>query len=294
MGKREVLRKKRQKEKTVSILRWVLGSLIVAMAVGGLIFSQQLVALFTPAPVDDIIRAPSVTRPLVDGNSMGDPKAPVEIVNFSNFQCVHCSRFAVGDTDGTAGNKITESDIIKAYIDSGKARFTYIPYSWAPETEFSAEEAAYCAGDQGRFWEYRDMVFLNANNTKIGGINRKNLTAFAEVLNLDMNAFEQCFEGHQYLQQVSEDVTYAKDSGLEATPSFMVNGKMVFSSQLATAIDAALQQGSTPPTAAPTLAVKFHSNDGSNRSFPGWDHPATPDHPLPGGWQLDGRPPGTG
>ncbi len=267
--KKTKVQKMRQKEKAGRALRWAFGSLVVLVAAGGLVFREQLTGLLTPAPSEDIIRAPAIVRPQVNGNTMGDPKAPVEVVNFSNFQCLQCSRFATGEANDSAGGKVSEADIVQTYVATGRARLTYIPYSWSPETAFSPEEAAYCAGDQGRFWEYRDMVYLNAGNAKIGGINRGNLAAFAQVLGLDMGVFNKCFNGHQHLKEVARDVTYAKDSGLEATPSFLVNGRMVFRDMLVMEIDAALQQAANKITApaptainTPAVVVPRRTDDG--------------------------------
>ena len=211
----------------------------------------------------DLVFPPAINRPNVITNSMGADDAPVLVENISNFQCVHCTTFTVGDILGTAGAKITESKIFSDYVATGKVRFKYITYSWTPDQQFAPEEGAYCAGDQGKFFEYRDLVFLNKDNAKIGGLTKENLVLFANALNLDMAAFNECFDTHKYFYKIEEDMTYAKNAGLTGTPSFIVNGKMVFSAALVSTIEselARLQGGNansvqaSAPTNTPALA----------------------------------------
>lgn len=210
----------------------------------------------------DLVFPPAINRPNVKANSMGADDAPVLVENISNFQCVHCTTFTVGDLLGTAGNKITESKIFSDYVATGKVRFVYVTYSWTPDQQFAPEEGAYCAGDQGKFFEYRDLVFLNKDNAKIGGLTKDSLVLFANALNLDMTTFNDCFDTHKYFYKIDEDMTYAKNAGLTGTPSFIVNGKMVFSAALVNTIESELArlQGSSnnvqaaAPTNTPALA----------------------------------------
>jgi|GEM_PF-569565 len=182
--------------------------------------------------ISDLILPLKLERPNEQGNTMGNDNAPVLVEAISNFQCVHCTTFTVGDILGTAGNKVTETDIFNEYIATGKVKFRYITYSWSPEEQFAPEEGAYCAGDQNKFFEYRDLVFLNKDNAKIGGLNQDNLVLFAEALNLDMTAFNECFNTHKYFYKINEDMTYARNAGLTGTPSFIVNGKLIAGSGL--------------------------------------------------------------
>ena len=186
---------------------------------------------------------------------MGDPQAPVKVEEFSNYLCIHCSRFAVGGFTGESSGGLNEEVLFERFISTDLVYYTYIPYSWSPGEAFSAEAASYCAAEQGRFWEFRDLVFLNHNNSALSGNNQTDMTTLARALGLDMTRFLSCFENDQYGQQVIDNVNYAKSVGLEGTPSFLVNGRLVFAGQLEAAIvDTLRQAGASVPTALPTTA----------------------------------------
>jgi protein-disulfide isomerase len=205
--------------------------------------AQPAAASSGKSQITDLIFPLILERPNEQGNTMGYDDAPVLVEAISNFQCIHCTTFTVGDVLGTAGNKVTETDIYTDYIATGKVKFRYITYSWSPEEQFAPEEGAYCAGDQNKFFEYRDMVFLNKDNAKIGGLNKDNLVLFAEALNLDMTAFNDCFNSHKYFYKVDEDMTYARNAGLTGTPSFIVNGQLFAGSgQLISSIESELSK----------------------------------------------------
>ncbi len=204
---------------------------------------QPAAAVTGKGQISELIFPLILERPNEQGNTMGYDDAPVLVEAISNFQCIHCTTFTVGDVLGTAGNKVTETDIFTDYIATGKVKFRYITYSWSPEEQFAPEEGAYCAGDQNKFFEYRDMVFLNKDNAKIGGLNKDNLVLFAEALNLDMTAFNDCFNSHKYFYKVDEDMTYARNAGLTGTPSFIVNGQLFAGSgQLISSIESELSK----------------------------------------------------
>ena len=237
MGKREERRKKqlreqRRKRAFLFILTFGLTAVIIIFVVLPIIRS-------TVQPTSGNIQLPpEVSRPMVNNDSMGDPDAPVKITNISNYNCGHCANFALD----SIANALSEEEIIDTYIETGKVNFTYLPYSWTPEEPFSPEEATYCAMDQGKFWEYRDIVFSNTDLLSQDGNNKQQLLAFADALDLDISAFETCFESHQYLEKVKENVTYARGLGLEGTPSFLVNDQLVFASALIDTIEAKLAQ----------------------------------------------------
>ena len=106
----------------------------------------------TPQPVGDIRIPESKDYPLADGNQMGNPDALVKIVLYSDFQCVYCMNYW----------KETEPLIIENYIEMGQVYYEYRSFGdfLGPESA-TAAEAAYCAGDQGQFWRYHDILFLN-------------------------------------------------------------------------------------------------------------------------------------
>jgi protein-disulfide isomerase len=94
----------------------------------------------------------------------------------------------------------------------------------------SAAEAAYCAGDQEKFWEMHDIIFANQSGENAGAFVDKKLIAFAEKLNLDMTKFKSCFNGNNYSDLIFKDGKDGLAAGIKATPSFVmsytVNGEV--------------------------------------------------------------------
>jgi protein-disulfide isomerase len=176
---------------------------------------------------------------ITDGLTMGDPNAPVKIVEFADFQCPYC---------GLYWSDI-EPGLISDYVETGKVFYTFSPFSflgsYATDTSWDesvkSAEAAYCANDQGKFWEYRDYVFANQSGENEGHFSRDMLLEFAKRLDLDMTTFKDCLDSATYYQTVMDANTYAGDAGVNSTPTVLVNGEVVSISDLNTVIDAALQ-----------------------------------------------------
>jgi protein-disulfide isomerase len=91
----------------------------------------------------------------------------------------------------------------------------------------NAAEAAYCAGDQGRFWDFHGILFTNQNGENQGAFADKRLVAMAETLGLDMAEFNSCFDGGKYQTAVNQDRADGLAAGVQGTPAFVINGKLV-------------------------------------------------------------------
>ena len=171
------------------------------------------------AGVNKILPAPSLSRPQAQGNTMGDPNSPVKIIEFSDFQCAYCRQFFLQN----------EQPLIEDYVASGKVYFVYRTLGdWLGPESWASAEAAYCAGDQDRFWEYHDLLFANQGN---GSFSRDRLRAFAQALDLDKEAFNACLSNAKYGEQVRQDLADGLQAGVRGTPSFLVNGKLVAGAQ---------------------------------------------------------------
>ncbi len=170
------------------------------------------------------------------GNTMGDPNAPVKMVEYADFQCPFCQRYW----------QETEPQIIDAYVKTGKVFYEYrsVGAFIGPESE-AAAQAAYCAGDQGNFWEYRAVLFSHWTGENVGDFSDSNLKQYAASLGLDGSSFDACRHSGKYADLVQQDVSHAKADGVQATPSFVINGKLVEGAQpfsvFQQTIDAALQ-----------------------------------------------------
>lgn len=151
------------------------------------------------------------SEPVGEGSpALGPASAPVTIVEYSDYQCPHCANFAQG----------TLPELIKEYIAAGKVRFVHKDMAILGEQSQWAAQAANCAADQGRFWEYHELLFQKQSGRNQGAFSRDNLKKFAADLGLDTAAFNECLDQNKYAQKVVADTAEGKQRGVEGTPSF--------------------------------------------------------------------------
>jgi protein-disulfide isomerase len=194
--------------------------LCATVFVGTLIFvGPQFVQKFFP---DNTQAAEELPRDVVQTNTMGNPNAPVHIIEYGDFQCPYCFKFW----------SETEPDLIKEYVNTDKVYFEYrsvgafigIESGWAAE-------GAYCAGDQGKFWEYHDTLFTNLTGENVGNFTKVNLVKYAKALKLNMPEFESCISEEKHKGTVEQDAVAAEADGVHATPTLMINGVKVEGAQ---------------------------------------------------------------
>ncbi len=164
--------------------------------------------------VEILISAPRLPVNLENAHRRGPADAPVTLVEFSDFQCPFCRRV-----------QPTLESLFDEY--EGKISWVYkdLPLTSIHPDAVGAAEAARCAGDQGKFWEYRDALFAESRVTK--QIHPK----IVEALDLDTTAFEECLSTKKYNQAVQADGAEAKSLGISGTPAFIVNGILLSGAQ---------------------------------------------------------------
>ena len=189
--------------------------------------------------------------------TLGNSNAKVTLVMYEDFQCVFCG--AVAGFQPSLIQSLKQRDpnwtpfmpyVINNYIKNGDVQLVYRDYAFlGPESTESAE-AARCAGDQGKFWEYHDYLFAHQGGENQGNFSNKNLESFAKGLGLNTTAFNQCLDGSKYAQAVAESKAEGDNAGVTGTPKgFILKGGKVVSTidgaeSLASVkqkIDAALQ-----------------------------------------------------
>jgi protein-disulfide isomerase len=147
---------------------------------------------------------------------IGAENARVTIVEFSDFECPYCARF--------------HGEIFPAlrslYGDQIRWVFVNRFFSAGHPMAESAALAAECAHRQGRFWQYADLVFASHAE-----LSRETLDGHAQSLGLDLEAFRQCFENREMASEIAADQAEADRIGVDATPSFFVNGRRVVGAQ---------------------------------------------------------------
>jgi len=170
------------------------------------------IAVLAPAPFH---------YPTPQDNSIGDPAAPVRIVEFGDFQCPYCARFW-GQT---------EKSLISNYVATGKVFFTYRSVVFIGPESKRAGEAAYCAAEQDKFWQYHDYLFVNQGQENSGTFTTNNLLAFAGALKLDRKRFATCLSTEKYATRIGRDAADAAKAGVTGTPAFLIDGQLVLGSQ---------------------------------------------------------------
>ena len=151
----------------------------------------------------------------------GDPDAPVTIIEFADFQCPYCGRFFAE----------TKPQIDEQYMQSGKVRFGYFDFAFLGQESNWAAEAAECASDQNKFWEYHDTLYSSQSGENQGAFNKNNLKKFAEELGLDTSAFNECLDSGKYTQLIKEESSAASSIGVRSTPTFLINGQPLVGAQ---------------------------------------------------------------
>ena len=147
----------------------------------------------------------------------GDKNAPVTIIEFSDFQCPFCGKFY----------KETLPEIDEKYIKTGKAKLVYRDYPLGSH-EFAqkAAEAAECADEQGKFWQYHDKLFENQDALTID-----NLKRYARDTGLSASKFNDCLDSSRYKDEVNKDLKDGESYGVSGTPAFFINGNLISGAQ---------------------------------------------------------------
>ncbi len=111
------------------------------------------------------------------------------------------------------------------YIDTGKAKLVYRNMAIiGPESE-TAAQAALCAGDQNKFWTYANYLFTHQRAENSGAFSVNNLEKFAVQIGLDSNTFNACLASGKYAAEVKQQTTEGQQRGVQATPTFFINGQ---------------------------------------------------------------------
>jgi protein-disulfide isomerase len=200
MSKRQEIRERRRKQeqqkKMITLGAIILGAGLIAAVLiySGISANQQF-----------------GSRYMAQDNAMGDPDAPIKIVEYSDYHCGHCGAFAME----------TEPLLVKDYIENGIVYFVYRSVSGmigGPESALAAE-ASYCAGEQNMFWEMHDLIFAHQTSP----FNEDNLLQWAKTAGVDLDQYTACMENDTFVSRVEQDEADATAAGVSGTPSFIVS-----------------------------------------------------------------------
>jgi protein-disulfide isomerase len=245
MSKRQEIRARRRREqlrnRIIVILLVVAGALLVTFALilpsinNAATAANATKTAENASPVPVVTITPRVLTAKVDGVHLGDPNAPVKVDSYEDFRCSACLYYSQN----------IEPQIIQNYVETGKVYYTYHFYlvvdQDGTDASYRSANAALCANEQGRFWDYHDTLYANQLTESASLFTDARLIAMAENLKLDMTAFNQCYQAKKYAGLIQNDVSQGRSLGVTGTPSIFVNGKLVSKFTLATQdIDSAL------------------------------------------------------
>jgi protein-disulfide isomerase len=168
---------------------------------------------------------------------LGKSDAPLTLVAFTDFQCPFCGRFET----------TTFPEIKKNYIDTGKLRYIVrdLPLTELHPFALKAAQSVHCAGDQGKFWEMKELVFKNQNKLDVDS-----LAGYAKELALNGDTFKSCMAGGKHLKEIGDEAKYAQSLGITGTPTFIlgktagdsVEGRVIVGAQPLAAFEAAINE----------------------------------------------------
>lgn len=181
-------------KETVIKNKWWILAVVIIIAFGVWWFTNRATYpdIYTPKPL------------------AGNPNATVKIVEFSDFQCPYCA---------SATKVVTQ--ILENYGDQVSIEYKQFPLTNLHQYAFKAAEASECANDQGKFWEYGELLFANQK-----ALTKRHLKSYAEQLSLDTETFNNCLDSGAKAKYVTADYNEGIGKGVEGTPTFFINGEI--------------------------------------------------------------------
>ena len=176
--------------------------------------SQFLDTLKAKTPVKILLEPPREKVASAGRPSRGSATAPVEIIEFSDFECPFCLK-----------SYPVLKQVLTTYGDRVRLVYRHYPLPNHPDARPAAEAAA-CAAEQGKFWEYHDRLFENQAR-----LSDTDLKQHAAALGLEAGKFTLCLNTRKYQKDIDADIAAGKEVGVSGTPGFFINGRPLEGSQ---------------------------------------------------------------
>lgn len=194
----------------------------------------------SPSPTATPALPPVKEIPVGSSPFLGKADAPIVVIEFSDFQCPFCA--AVFGHENEAAQSLKGQDpnwrpilpnLKKEYVETGLVKFVYKDFAFLGDESRTAADAALCARDQGKFWEYHDLLFQNQKGENQGAFREDKLKKLGREVGLDSDTFEKCLDSRSHAAQVEENTNllrrFAQSNNLTkyGTPAFFINGQFV-------------------------------------------------------------------
>jgi len=160
------------------------------------------------------LEPPRLNVSAASGPSKGAVNAPIQLIEFSDFQCPYCLRA-----------RATVRKVLETYGDRIHFVYRHYPLPSHPGAR-PAAEASECAAEQGKFWQYHDRLFDDPS--RLSGTELKQQAA---AVGVDMTRFNTCVDSRKYKAQVDADLKDGDEAGVNGTPAFFINGRMLSGAQ---------------------------------------------------------------
>jgi protein-disulfide isomerase len=146
---------------------------------------------------------------------LGDESAPISIVEFGDYQCPFCKRFF----------NQTEPQLMQEYVMSGKAKFYFLDFVIVGPDSLTLAEGAWCAEEQGKYYQYHDYVYSNQGDENSGWGTPEKVKSFARDLGLDVEEFSLCLDSKKYEPRVQQLTAMAQSLGSTGTPTTFIGNE---------------------------------------------------------------------
>ena len=150
---------------------------------------------------------------------LGDPNAPVTLIEYGDYQCPFCGRFF----------KDVEGPLRDEYIKTNKVRMIFRNFAFLGPESTAVAEAVECAKDQNKFWAYHDAIYvaeIEDGRENNGNLNKDLFVKLAGGTGLDVGIFTQCIQSNKYTDKIQADASSAQAAGVNSTPTTFINGKV--------------------------------------------------------------------
>ncbi len=201
-----------QRDRKKRLMRIAAGALALVVAAGVLWWVAQ-----REESAGDVVTEAAMISAPIDGRVAGDPAATVTVVEWGDYQCPSCALFAEEATPM----------LIEQYVNTGLITLEYRDLAFLGTESTRAAEAAWCAQDQDRFWDFHKTIFANHDGENAGALSDARLKSMAEALELDTDEFDACFDDRVYEDSVRDSYDEGSAAGITSTPTLVINGEIV-------------------------------------------------------------------
>ncbi len=193
-----------------------MGAILAAIAALGLAVLIYVQSGEESSKFPPVVTASTGITAEINGRVAGNPDAKVQVVEWGDYQCPACTQFK---------NQVVPV-LIDEYVNTGLITFEFRDFAFLGPESTRAAEAAACALDQDKFWDFHSTIYANHNGENQGALSDDRLISMAEKLGLDMDAFTTCFDDRTHEDDITASYEEGSAIGVNSTPTLVINGEI--------------------------------------------------------------------